>query len=343
MIFVPVNKKNRKNKSKNFFSPGSKWLIFLCVVVFFGLLYVLKISGSGVLGTSTLIARGGDDSGSGSSGSGSGGDSGSISGSGSGSNDSQNTPEPTSSNTNTFQVENNPVINSFQPKPSRKPEVENENKKPEIKKDKTETEVKISENERIKARVKDSFTRIDITQGGVKTKLEFKDGKTVVKAEQVDGTETELDDSAETEVQNRLAEDGIKLEALSDGQTRLQTGSESAISKFPLSIDLSTNTLSVKTASGQEHQIILPKQAISNLLALGLVDKINPVGSSESAQLEISNQDIPVYKVKGVSEQKFFGLLPVKIEKKVELSAETGQVISSNVSLTDKIKDFFSF
>ena len=103
------------------------------------------------------------------------------------------------------------VAPSVNPSISETPEVENEDDdsgvetKTESNGNEERTEVRLSETERIRTRIKDGRTRIDITSGGIKTRLEVRDDRVVIKAEQEDGTEVELEDDALLKIDDRLA------------------------------------------------------------------------------------------------------------------------------------------
>ena len=304
-----------------------------------------------------IFAKGGDDSndsddssgssGSGSSGSGSSGNSGSDdseSGSSSGSNSSENSNSgggtgglsPTPSQTR--------VIN-----PTTGVRTQTETKKNEER-----TEVRLSETERIRTRTKDGRTRIDITAGGIKTRLEIRDDRIVIKAEQEDGTEVELEDDAIFKIEDRLATDQIKISTDSASRFVLQRGATGAISQFPLSIDLATNTLTVTTSTGVKKLVVLPDQAVKNLILANIVNRlggsavVNAVRTGEVSTLaqvvELGEKNgVPIYEINGISDQKLLGFIPVSIERTVDMSTETGEVISTQTSFGDSLLDLISF
>lgn len=303
---------------------------------------------SGSLGTS-------QSSGSSSSSSGSSGSSGSIestSGSSRSSNSITNTPVPIKTETRIKTIV--PTV----PQLSKTGEIENKETgtrtKTETKENESKTEVRLSETERIRTRTKDGQTRIDITSGGVKTRLEYRDDRVIIKAEKEDGTEVELEDNTLFKIEDRLAKDNIKIATSGAERIVLQRGSIGAVTELPLSVDLATNTLTVNTPSGTKTVAVLPDQAIRNLLAANVINKLGGKtildevnNSSLSSLQQIINlgdkNGIPVYEIAGVSEQKLLGFIPVNIEKEVAVSAETGNVVSTDTSLGDRILDIFSF
>lgn len=361
-------------------------LLFIAVLVYFGenLTDKKKTQTSNVLGS--LFARGGDDSddssgssGSGSSGNGSSGsgssesgedDNDDSSGSSGGAEDSNsggsNTGSSGSSTTTSGAI--NTIRQFFSPQtPSPTGlELEDEDEdededgedetgiRTEIEDD--QTEIRLSETERIRVRTKDGRTRIDITSGGVKTRFEFRDDRVVIKAEQEDGTEVELEDADDTllKIEERLADSDIKIATDAANRIIIQRGDTGAVSQFPISIDLATNTLVVNTPSGQKEVIALPDQVVHNLLVTNVINRLGSgvvVSSLQSGEISTlaqiitlgENSGIPIYEISGISDQKLIGFIPVTIEKTVEVSAETGEVLSTQVSTLDRFLDLFSF
>ena len=224
----------------------------------------------------------------------------------------------------------------------------------ETKQDEVRTELRLGEGERIRTRTKDGQTRIDITSGGIKTRLEIRDDRTVIKAEQEDGTEVELEDNTIFKIEERLGKSGIKIATAGAERFIVQRGTAGAVTSFPLSIDLATNTLTVNTPAGQKTVTVLPDQAVQNLIAANVVNRIggqavvdavlNNNLSSVSQVITLGEQNgVPVYEINGISDQKLLGFIPVSIEKTVDVSAETGEIISTDISLGDRILDLFSF
>lgn len=209
--------------------------------------------------------------------------------------------------------------------------------------DKQETEVRLSESERIRVRTKDDRTRIDLTSGGVKVRFELRDDRTIIKAEKEDGEEVELEDEAFEEIEDRLAEDDIEIEATESNKFLFRNGTVNTLSDFPISINLATNALFINTPSGQKQVAVLPEQAIQNLLSNNIVDRIaiiNPVQEAEVELVEKENQ--PVLKVEGFSDKKLLGFVPLAFHKLAILSAETGKVIEIEESLIDRILEIAS-
>jgi len=249
-------------------------------------------------------------------------------------------------------------VTSISPSINNTPELENDDSgirtKTETKPNEERTEVRLSETERIRTRTKDGRTRIDITSGGIKTRLEFRDGRVIVKAEQEDGTEVELEDDTLLKIDDRLAADNIKVATAGAEKFLVQKGDTGAVTDFPISVDLATNEVFVTTPTGQKTITVLPEQAIQNLIAANIVNRLggqaianealNNNLTSVSQLITLGEKNgIPVYEINGISDQKLLGFIPVKVEKDLTVSAETGNVLSTNISFGSRILDVLSF
>ncbi len=352
-------KKKRVRRKKNTLISIYKISIFTVLVIIFGA-FIFRIAAPMISNTAESIlgvnylAKGGDDSG--------GGDSGSSGSSGSGSSGSSENSGPSTSTVSNNSGSGGSVSTSPKrvqsaaratPKPTEaKIEDENENRvitTSETETDESKVEVKLSEEDRIRARTKDGRTRIDITQEGVKTRLEIRDDRVVIKAEQEDGAEVELEDEALPEIEDRLEDDDIDI-ATAGGNFVLSKKHIGAITHFPISIDLATNTLIINTPSGQKEVAILPDKAVSNILTRGILSKIEVTGATESAQTEAETEGIilgekngvPVYEITGTSAQRLLGLLPVSVKRKVVVSAQTGVIESTQQSFLSRLLDLLS-
>lgn len=177
---------------------------------------------------------------------------------------------------------------------------------------------------------------------------------------------TELDELEEAlEVPARLK---FKVNKYKSG-FKLTENKFTAKTNYPLSINSETNELIVSTPAGTRVVTILPDAAINNMLRRGVLDIVDATGSgtptddSESTPsaapdpidndatnsteaLDSSNlpelDDEPViltttdtgelvYEVNGLKNKKILGLIPVGISKKVQVSAESGEVVDEEI------------
>jgi hypothetical protein len=104
---------------------------------------------------------------------------------------------------------------------------------------------------------------------------------------------------------------------------------------------------------------ILPDKAVENILTKGILSKIGggiasgsgeTTTGSESADTTSGDGEITldeengelVYNVSGTVGKKLFGLLPVNVKKEVKVSADTGEIINTELNFFNKILDALS-
>lgn len=166
------------------------------------------------------------------------------------------------------------------------------------------------------------------------------DGHLQIKAKHEDGTETELDDNSLDTINQTLENEDLEISTNSGG-FGLRHGQFEAQTHFPLSINPTTNELTVTTPAGTKVVAVLPDQAVNNLIN----QKFITVVASDSADTGITldtfdNQ--PAFQIHGKSLQKLFGLFPISIDKTAFVSAENGSVLSVNQSFLSKLFDLLS-
>lgn len=296
-------------------------------------------SGDDSSGSGSSGSGGGDDSsGSGSSGSGSDSDS-----SGSGSRDSSSTTSPTPTPTKT--------------------ETRSEDgtrTRTEIRDDgEVRTEVRLPDGTRVKTRTEDDRTRTDVYQGGVKVRLERVGDRFRIKAENELGEETELGEDELISIDERADRNQIRIRTFDSTADQLRNRAiierlnTQALTDLPLSVDLATNELTVTTPTGEKTVTVLPDQAVQNMLAANVIDRI---GGQELVNLvrqggietlgqviQLSEQNgTPVYEITGVKEHRLLGFFPVTTDVTVTVSAETGEVVDTQQSFLDTVVDIFS-
>lgn len=307
--------------------------------------YPLKETGN-VQGV--LIAKGDDvsngSSSSGGSGSSGSSDSGSSGSSGSGSsgdnNDDDNTSNPSSSNA--------PSGGSPAQPASSKPNVRIKTEQSD--KDKVKTEIRFGEGEKIKTRIEEGRTRIDVYSGGIKVRYEIRDGRVIIKAETEEGEnvpEQEL-----FKIEDRLGRNDIKV-ATEGAKLLVTKNNVGALSNFPLQLDLNTNELIVTTPAGSKTVTTLPDQAVQNLLAANVISRLDPAVLEQAAEqgdlTSISGvvalgerNGVLSYEIAGLRDFRLLGFIPITTPITVFVSAETGQTIAQEQPLLSTIVDLLS-
>ena len=176
-----------------------------------------------------------------------------------------------------------------------------------------------------------------------KLKLKSEDGRVKLEAETEDNEIMELGEDDELEIEPREDEDKIRVATGSgEGQMVFSRNRVRARTNFPLSVDLNTNELIVTTPAGVKRVAVLPDQAIANLLANGVIDRLESTATETELELTEENGE-PAYEVAGESDQKFLGFMPVKIRSKIKISAETGEVLKTEKPTLARLIDLFSF
>lgn len=246
------------------------------------------------------------------------------------------------------------------PNPSRifiSPIDEDENETEDVSiEDEQETEIETADGLKIKTKIKDGVTtKIEIERGELKLKYKLENGQLVLKVENEDGEEIDLDEDElselEDETETELEDEGIEVEPLSEDTVAFTKNQFSAITEFPLSVDIGTNLLILSTPEGQRIVTVLPDQAVQNLLATGIINSIDTstdaqvldkLGSSNGiVKLELKNKDI-VYRIKGTKEHKVLGFLPVNSPTTAFVSANSGVVVAQERSVLTSFVDFLS-
>lgn len=165
-------------------------------------------------------------------------------------------------------------------------------------------------------------------------------------------TKAKLEDETEHEIVVEERADLLRIRALKS-KAIIERLNVQALTDLPLSVDLATNILTVTTPAGEKHVTVLPDQAVQNMLAANVIDRLGGQALVEEVRqgniqtlgqviaLGLRN-NVPVYQVQGLKEHRFLGFFPVTTDVTVSVSAETGEVVDTDQSLGDRIIDFFS-
>lgn len=133
----------------------------------------------------------------------------------------------------------------------------------------------------------------------------------------------------------KIATDGGKVGFISK--------TDGAISDFPLKLDQATGSLTVTTPKGDKVVAVLPDAAIKNMLASKVMSYVTSVpaqGDLASANklVTLTEKDgVLVYEIDGIREYKLLGLIPLKSKVKAVVSAENGQVVTTQQPLLGRI------
>ena len=222
---------------------------------------------------------------------------------------------------------------------------------------KQETEIETADGQKIKTKIEDDgTTKIEIENGTVKLKYRIENGQLVLKVENEDGEEVEIEDDEleelENDVEDELADDDVKLVPTTDNQLALTQNQIAAFTDFPLSINVETKELVITTPTGQKIVTILPEEAVRNLLATGIINRIEAPPSDITAQdqlgaltgvvkIEMRNNEV-VYRVKGTKTHRMLGIIPVSTPVTAFVSTDTGTTVAKQQSILTNVIDFLS-
>lgn len=228
------------------------------------------------------------------------------------------------------------------------------------KEDEIRTETTLPSGTRIRTREETDRTRVDIYEGGAKLRLERRDDRTIIKLEDEKGEETELPPGTENEIfkiQERADKGQIRVSTLQD-KFVFSRENIGATTNFPLSVNLQTNELTVKTPSGEKVVAVLPDQAVKNMLAANVIDQVKglpftqDVGKvatqagttlEEVVRLTATREGVLAYEIPGTKKARFLGFINVEIPKTAVVSAETGEFLGTQQSLISQALDLLSF
>jgi hypothetical protein len=214
---------------------------------------------------------------------------------------------------------------------------EEENKRDEEKEqadEPDETEIETQDGQKIKTKMEDDgTTKVEIEQDNLKFKYEVKNG-TVNSIEEVE-EEIKSDDELEDEMETN--DEGLEISTEKERHT-VRVNGVMARTNFPLSVNMATNELIVATKDGPKIVAIMPDQAVTNLLATGIVDIIN---GEENLELQVQEGE-PAYQIAGTKRYLFLAFIPITQPVTALVSAETGEVVATQQSAIANIIDFLS-
>lgn len=302
-----------KNKNNSLYSStGFKFLLLITIATLsvLGLKNLAANSGIGVLGSNTSIAEKGSDSGD------------SISG-----NTETAQAEPTSIE---HKVEPTDIPEVKTPEPTEAPEINMEN----LNKVRFESE--------------NGKTQLHLEQGNSKLEISNENGNLSIKAKRQDGTELQLQQENSLEKLNEaLKDEDVQVGTSAGNLLTIRKGDVLANTHFPISINPTTNTLTITTPAGVKNVAVLPNTAVQNLLQQGVINQVQTTASATNgAQLQLITLGLlnnnPVFQVQGTDTQKLLGFIPVNIQKTSFVSAENGKVVQVDETFLNQLLDLLS-
>lgn len=150
----------------------------------------------------------------------------------------------------------------------------------------------------------------------------------------------------------RVIPSGVMMEEKrEDKATVLRKNNVRANTSFPVSVDPETNKVFITTSSGKKEVSVLPDAAVERILQSRILSNVETRASSsafngDDATLQTTLTELnskPVFKVKGFSNKKVFGLFPASFAKTVYVSAEDGSVVKTDETFFSKMLENVSF
>ena len=322
-----MKKKPVRKKSSRTSNPYTRYLIIGFVIAAFLFIAVVSyqsLKNANVLGTSVFLAKDGIESG--------------------GNSDANKTPEPQENRNSGSSVNSNSnpsEIHTPEPKEIHTPE-------PKVVKPQLNSVVN-TPPERVEIQTENHKSEINAAAEGTHLEIKTEDnGSISIKAKKADGTEIQLETHALDNINEALKEDDIEIGTTSARGFSITNKETKAETEFPVSVNLTSRTLSVDTPLGQKDLTVLPNQAVQNVLGQKIFDRVsqNSLSGTSGAQLQLVQLKLfanrPVFQVQGIDDKKLLGIVPVGIQKTTLVSAETGQVVKTNEDLVNRILDIFS-
>lgn len=231
--------------------------------------------------------------------------------------------------------------------------------KTEVRGGESKTEIHYADGTVYKTETKDGESKTEVYQNGTKVKLEREGDRFRIKTENASGQETDIGDDNSVSIEERTDRNQVRIRTFESTEDQLRNKAiierlnTQALTDLPLSVNLQTNELTVTTPAGEKTVTVLPDQAVQNMLAANVIDRVGGQELSDLIQqggvdtldhvIELSDKDgVPVYVIQGDKDRKLFGFFNVTTKVKVEVSAETGEVVDTNQSLRDTLISAFS-
>lgn len=207
-----------------------------------------------------------------------------------------------------------------------------------------------SQNNQNHAQIQTEGNKTELNSATNGTQIELKtedNGSLSIKAKTADGSEVQMQTNSLDKINEALKENDVEIGTASANRFEITNKETKAQTNFPLSVDVETHTLSVDTPAGQKDLTVLPDQAVQNLLNQKIIDKVTETSTSTNgAQLQLVQLRLyannPVFQVNGTDNKKLLGFIPVSVQKTALVSAQTGQLVTTNENLINKILDLLS-
>ncbi len=176
----------------------------------------------------------------------------------------------------------------------------------------------------------------DRKEDAIEVRVEKKEDKEKLELE-VD--EEELGDQDELEIEDEDGDDDVKLATGEGKMVEIRHRETKAQTELPISVNVATRAMTVTTPAGVKTVSVLPNAAVTNMLAGRFAGSV--ASGSGSVQIKMDGNRL-VYEIETQSEEMLLGLVPVKIARKVKISAENGATLGQTEDFFNRILDILS-
>ena len=127
-----------------------------------------------------------------------------------------------------------------------------------------------------------------------------------------------------------------------DGRTEVDDKGTKVNFDDPISVEPGKDTMEVDLPNGDIKTINTPHNLLEKLKNIEVLDELSvtPEGTPESSL--VATNSSAVYDLKGFKDEKFLGIVPVKIEKTVQVNPTDLAILGIQQSLVSRILDFLS-
>lgn len=146
------------------------------------------------------------------------------------------------------------------------------------------------------------------------------------------------DDGVEVEI-----EDGERVESV-EGELEIEHEGDRVRTMLPVVVDVNTRRVRIRIETGEEVEVERVGDVADELREMGLIDGLSEsqTGTPES-ELRRNDKGELIYDLAGTKNERLFGLLPVEVERQIEVSAQSGEVVQIDQTFVSRLLDLFSF
>lgn len=208
-----------------------------------------------------------------------------------------------------------------------------------------EVEIQSSDGTKIKVKKEDNGqVKAEVEQGTLHFKYESSASGVTKKVETEDGDEVMISSrqlkEVEKDVESELEKEGLQV-STEDGRLKFTKSGISFTSEYPLSVGNVSRLLAVQTPEGEKEVKKLPDEILSTLQSQGEIATLSGT-PGENISLKVKNGQ-PVYEINGQKVYRLLNLFDVAQTLKLTVSAETGEVVSTDKSFFTNLISLLSF